>query len=168
MPGSGMISRDALPTQRGPAPFLSERTHRMGGLYAHPGQSPRSSGVFFGPLAETIVDNGYTVVPVLPGTKKPRFQNWQKGCFADTDPAFLARHVAKYPGDSVGLACGSKIIGIDIDATDPQRAAELQHLATEMLGDTPLLRIGELPKRLLVYRAGERINTVTGAGVEVR
>jgi hypothetical protein len=47
-----------------------------------------------------------------------------------------------------------RVIGIDIDVlSDPQLAKRIEVLAREMLGDTPALRIGRAPKRLLVYRA---------------
>lgn len=43
--------------------------------------------------------------------------------------------------------------GIDIDILDGALAIEIADLATSMFGDTPCLRIGRAPKRLLVYRA---------------
>jgi Bifunctional DNA primase/polymerase, N-terminal len=114
---------------------------------------------FFGRHAETIVDNGYSVVPVLPGTKKPRFKKWQTACFKDTDSNFLTRHVANKPTDSVGLACGTKITAIDIDETDPVLADQMHQIAREELGYTPLVRYGEYPRRVLVYRTGEPMDT---------
>src|SRR5580658_8543813 len=101
-----------------------------------------SAQEFFGQHAATIVDNGFSVVAVLPGTKKPRYPKWQMACFRDTDLAFLARHVSKHPADSIGLACGTKITGIDIDQSDPVLAAQIHQIAREELGDTPLVRYG--------------------------
>jgi hypothetical protein len=121
---------------------------------------------FFGRHAETIVDNGYSVVAVLPGTKRPRFPNWTTACFKDSDPKFVARHAAKFPHDSIGIACGTKVVGIDIDETDTEQAARFHRIALEVFGDTPLVRVGQLPKRLLVYRAREPIHTMR-CGVEV-
>jgi hypothetical protein len=121
---------------------------------------------FFGRYALTIVDNGYSIVAVLPGTKQPRFRNWTAACFKDSDSKFVARHAAKFPQDGVGIACGTKVIGIDIDETDAEEAARFHQIALEVLGDTPLVRIGQFPKRLLVYRAREPINTMR-CGVEV-
>jgi hypothetical protein len=126
-----------------------------------------SEGEFFGRHAETIVDNGFSVVAVLPGTKKPRYPKWQTACFRDTDLAFLARHVSKYPADSIGIACGTKTIAIDIDETDPVLAAQRHHIACEELGDTSLVRYGQHPKRLLVYRAREPMDTVRAGKVDV-
>jgi len=127
----------------------------------------KSDHEWFGRNAETIVDNGYSVVPVRPGTKEPRWPKWQTGCFKDTDLQFLTWQVSNFPADSIGLACGTKIIAIDIDETDPEKAEQLHQIAREELGDTPLIRIGEFPKRLLVYRAPERIDTVRSGKIEV-
>jgi hypothetical protein len=63
---------------------------------------------FFARHAATIVDNGYSIVAVLPGTKRPRFRKWQAACFMDTEALFLSRHFGKYPDDSIGIACGTK------------------------------------------------------------
>jgi len=50
------------------------------------------------------------------------------------------------------IATGA-VVGIDIDILDGALAIQIAELATSMLGDTPCLRIGRSPKRLLVYRA---------------
>jgi hypothetical protein len=126
-----------------------------------------SGRAFFGQHAATIVDNGFSVVAVLPATKRPRYQKWQMACFRDTDLAFLARHVSKHPADSIGLACGTKITGIDIDESDPVVAAQIHQIAREELGDTPLVRYGQYPKRVLVYRAREQMDTVRAGKVDV-
>ena len=51
---------------------------------------------------------------------------------------------------SVGLRCGH-LVGLDIDILDPDLAHQAQALAFERLGQT-LIRIGQYPKRLLLYR----------------
>ena len=48
-------------------------------------------------------------------------------------------------------------VGVDIDIADGELASRLERLAREMLGDTPALRIGRAPKRLLVYRAADAV-----------
>ena len=54
----------------------------------------------------------------------------------------------------VGIVTGS-IIAIDIDIQDGELASRIERLARQLLGDTPLVRIGLPPKRLLVYRSAE-------------
>jgi len=59
----------------------------------------------------------------------------------------------RLPTDAgVGIVAGS-VAGVDIDiAEDGELALRIEQLAREHLGDTPALRIGRAPKRLLVYR----------------
>jgi hypothetical protein len=107
-----------------------------------------------------LVDQGWPVIPIWPGTKKPgRFHRgeWrdQPGWTRHCDRPTTLHEVeiwAKWPDCAIGIACGA-VVGIDIDVLDADLAHRLERLAREMLGDTPLLRIGKAPKRLLVYRA---------------
>ena len=107
-----------------------------------------------------LMDNGYSVIPIMPGSKVPgRFSggewspypDWSRHCDRPTKP-FEVDIWRRWPGCGVGIAAGS-VVGIDIDIMDAALAIELANLATAMLGDTPCLRIGQQPKRLLVYRA---------------
>jgi len=110
--------------------------------------------------AATLVDNCWPIIPILPGTKKPgRFQAgawndypaWTRHCDRPTTE-IEAETWADWPDAAIGMACGT-VVGIDIDVLDHDLAHRLEQLARTMLGDTPLLRIGKAPKRLLVYRA---------------
>lgn len=127
-----------------------------------------SSVNFYASYAERVIDNGYgSVVAVVPEQKRPRYPNWQTACFKPTDERFLAGHVRKHPNDSVGIACGYRVIAVDIDAIDEMEAHRLQVIATETFGYTPLVRVGRWPKRLLVYRAAEPIDTLRIGKVDI-
>jgi hypothetical protein len=115
---------------------------------------------FMADYGERLVDNGYAVIPIMPGTKVPgRFSggewspypDWTRHCDRPTKP-FEIDIWRRWPGCGVGIATGA-VVGIDIDILDGALAIQLAELATSMLGDTPCLRIGRAPKRLLVYRA---------------
>src|SRR5262249_19139646 len=123
---------------------------------------------FFGRYADGCVSNGYNVVPVLPGTKQPRYPRWQTACYKDNDLDWLHRHNYGFPEDSVGIACGSRVIGIDIDADDLALAENLHKIASETLGNTPLVRFGRSPRRVLLYRPIGTIQTVKAGKIEVR
>ncbi len=107
-----------------------------------------------------LADNGYAVIPIMPGAKVPgRFSggdwtpypDWTRHADRPTKP-FELDIWRRWPECGIGIACGA-IVGLDIDVTDAALAIQLTDLATEMLGDTPCMRIGQAPKRLLVYRA---------------
>jgi hypothetical protein len=115
---------------------------------------------FMADYGERLVDNGYPVIPIMPGTKVPgQFRNgewsaypgWTRHCDRPTKP-FEVDIWRRWPGCGIGIACGS-VIGIDIDVTDAELAIKLTELAKQMLGETPCWRIGRPPKRMLVYRA---------------
>ena len=56
-----------------------------------------------------------------------------------------------------GILC-ARVVALDVDVTDPELAAEVEALAVARLGRT-LRRIGNPPKRLLLYRAAEPIRS---------
>jgi putative DNA primase/helicase len=86
--------------------------------------------------------------------KQPVMQRWRTVCAA-ADEAEIRRWDTAFPGClNTGILCGP-VIGTDIDVLDPALAAQVEALAAEMLGETPLRRVGQPPKRLLVYRAAE-------------
>lgn len=115
---------------------------------------------------ERLIENGYRILPITPGSKVPgRYMNgewnpakgWQSHCERDTKP-FELDMWSRWPGCAIGLACGN-VIGIDIDiVSDPALAIQLEKLARDMLGDTPAIRIGKAPKRALYYRAAVPFN----------
>ncbi len=115
---------------------------------------------FMADYGERLVDNGYSVIPIMPGTKVPGrftggewspYPDWARHCDRPTKP-FEVDIWRRWPGCGVGIATGA-VVGIDIDILDGALAIQIAELATSMLGETPCLRIGRAPKRLLVYRA---------------
>lgn len=115
---------------------------------------------FMSVLGETLVDNGYSILPIIPGTKIPGrysagnwvpMDKWQRFCDAPATQ-FELETWRRWTGAAVGIACGS-VIGIDIDVMDAEVSIGLERLAREMLGDTSAMRIGQAPKRALYYRS---------------
>jgi Bifunctional DNA primase/polymerase, N-terminal len=141
----------------------------MKGRVSRTGRSKveRGQTAFFMQYADDIVAHGYNVVAVLPGTKKPRYRRWQGACYKNTDLDWLPKHSHRCPNDSVGIACGSRVIAIDIDAEDAALADKLHQIARETLGDTPLVRFGSTPKRVLLYRPLDNIQTLRAGKFEV-
>ena len=125
-------------------------------------------------LGARLVDNGYPVLPIMPGTKKPGqfnsgawrdYPGWTKHGARPTSEHELAVW-SGWPDAGIGIPTGT-VIGVDIDIRDDQVASRLERLTREMLGDTPAIRFGLQPKRLLVYRTAEPLSGMKAHPIEV-
>jgi Bifunctional DNA primase/polymerase, N-terminal len=114
---------------------------------------------FMADLGARLVDNGYAVIPIMPGTKKPGrfvsgawrdYPGWTKHCRRTTTEHEVAIW-SEWPDAGIGIA-GGTVVAVDIDVADGEAAIRIEELARERLGETPAVRIGRPPKRLLVYR----------------
>jgi Bifunctional DNA primase/polymerase, N-terminal len=117
----------------------------------------------FNEFAERVVDNGFTVTPTK--GKVPVVRRWQNP--KPTDAQWVGKMVRanRYAGHNLGIVCG-RVLGIDIDASEPIKAAQLEVLAAEYLGATRFQRVGRAPRTLLLYRpaAGEFIPSLAKLG----
>lgn len=114
-------------------------------------------------LGATLVDRGFPILPIQPQSKKPGvyrkgqwqdYPQWSRHCERATTEHEIDLW-AEWPEAGIGIAAG-RVIGIDIDIRhSPELAHQIEALARQMLGDTPALRIGQAPKRMLVYRSQE-------------
>lgn len=109
-----------------------------------------------------LIKSGYRVVPIKPNEKRPGISNWQNSCLT-------AAELQKYKGCGVGVLCGqgeNPIAAIDIDTTNEALALEFASWCEINLAPT-CERVGNAPKRLLVYRAAfEGWGKATGAWFE--
>ena len=129
---------------------------------------------FMADLGARLVDNGYAVIPIMPGTKKPGrfvagawrdYPGWTKHCGRPTTDNELAIW-SQWPDAGIGIA-GGIVVAVDIDVADGEAALRIEVLARECLGDTPAVRIGRAPKRLLVYRADTPFKGVKRSPIEI-
>ncbi|ALI54009.1 PriCT-2 domain-containing protein [Celeribacter marinus] len=108
-----------------------------------------------------LVTNGYGILPIGPGTKKPGqfkrgawvdYPEWNRHAERPTTDVEIATWSA-WPDCGVGIV-GGAVAAVDIDIVDsPDLALRIEQLACDRLGDTQALRIGKAPKRMLIYRA---------------
>ena len=123
----------------------------------------------------TLVDRGYAILPIQPSTKKPGmfrlgawqdYPKWSRHCERDTTENEVDIW-GDWPEAGIGIAAG-KVIGIDIDVLQSKDiAVQIEGLAKRLLGDTPAVRIGNAPKRLLVYRAAQPFSGFKYPPIEV-
>jgi hypothetical protein len=127
---------------------------------------------FMGPLGERLVNNGWRIVPIAPASKRPgeyidghwRNLRWQE---FQLHPA-RADEIATWsgwPGCGIGIVCG-EAVAVDIDREDDGLVRQVQHLAEGILGETPLIRVGRAPRKLLVYRSGAGLRSWKHSDIE--
>jgi hypothetical protein len=119
------------------------------------------STAWMGLYGPKIADQGYRIVPIQPGTKRPTGKGWQKFGHHQDD-VDIERFVRDTPQWGIGILTAF-IPAVDIDVRDPTLALQLHELALQKLGIAPF-RIGAFPKRLLPYRTDEPFAKVASRG----
>ena len=128
---------------------------------------------FMADYGARLVDNGYPIIPIIPGAKCPgkfergewrAYPDWTRHGLRSTKSAELSIW-SHWPGCGIGIASGTAI-GIDLDLLEQEPALEIERLAFRELGDTPCVRIGMAPKRLLVYRAATPFKSIKRHPIE--
>ncbi|MDH6259075.1 DUF927 domain-containing protein [Bradyrhizobium sp. BR13661] len=102
--------------------------------------------------------NGYYPVPVIgahinmnAAGKRPSMRAWATECFNATPEKITNWSLSQRNCTNTGILCG-ELIGIDIDVLNDVLASGLVARTVELLGPSPLRRIGRAPKTLLLYR----------------
>lgn len=97
---------------------------------------------------EALIDQGYNVVPIMPGKKAPGFDGWQKSTASKSQLKEWLQ--SGYKNSGVGIIT-KNTPAIDIDVRDDDVALRVEAWVRENIGQAPL-RIGSAPKRLMLFR----------------
>lgn len=131
----------------------------------------------FRKFGRKLVENGYAVIPIPPGTKGPVFDGWQDTRLTSakdfdkflTGTRKVTRHkdgvVVEVP--NVGTNDGIGIItrdnpAIDIDCLDQGIVDHMVAWCKTNIGEAPV-RVGKAPKALLLYATDKPFRKVTSA-----
>ncbi len=96
----------------------------------------------------TIAENGWEVIPIRPGTKRPFGEDWQT---YDGSAAGVAEWIAKGKGSfGIGILARNAP-AVDIDCHDRDVVRRMTEFIEDLVGPT-LRRVGLPPKTLLPYR----------------
>jgi hypothetical protein len=104
---------------------------------------------YFADIAELLLKNGYTPIPVVAGDKRPAIADWTNINY-EAQPELLQRLRDRFPRASTGVLLG-EVCAVDIDVLDPELADRCRHLVTTRLGRAPC-RFGKRPKSALFFR----------------
>lgn len=103
---------------------------------------------YFQKQGRALLGNGYLIIPIKPGHKRPALSSWQHARLGAAD-------LSSFPGHGVGVLCGQgahPIAAIDIDTLDESLSEKFMDWCLDNLGVT-CQRVGKWPKVLLPYRA---------------
>ena len=107
---------------------------------------------------EKLIDNGYQIVPIIPGEKQPIEKGWQK---FKADKKMLKSWLSNGYRRAGGVGIITRNTpAIDIDVRDQEVADQVEAFVREMIGDGPL-RVGRAPKRLMVFRTDTPFSKMT-------
>lgn len=116
-------------------------------------------------FGEKIARNGYEVIPIRPGEKRPFGEKWQK---YDGSPEGVREWLDAGKGAfGVGIMA-RKTPAIDVDVHDAAIVDKIVEMVSERTGET-LKRVGLPPKTLLVYQTDNPFPKVdTGFWVDAK
>lgn len=97
-------------------------------------------------LRNTLLKNGYRPIPLL--DKGARIKGWSRD---DITQEWLDKYNRSAKFANTGIRCDD-LAAFDIDILDEDLAVEADGLIESVCGPTKLWRIGNYPKRLLLYR----------------
>lgn len=98
-----------------------------------------------------LVENGFRIIPVKAGQKRPGVDEWQ---MVNATPALVRKWAQQgFADGNIGIITANNP-AIDLDIYDAEMAEKMEAWCLSEFGDTAV-RIGRAPKRLLVYSSVE-------------
>lgn len=117
--------------------------------------------------ARTLLANGYTPLPIPPKSKRAQLKNWQGRTPESLSGLRLQTEIERYPDYGTALVCG-ELIALDLDWFDPAQVARAERIIRDIVLGEPLMREGQAPRRVLLYRAMSPIPTRHFDGFDVQ
>jgi hypothetical protein len=108
---------------------------------------------------ERLVELGYRIVPLPPGSKGPKRKGWPQ---MHADAAQVRQWYSNgSANDGIGVLA-RYTPAIDVDILDPTAAQEMSDLIDEIFpGETLMMRVGRAPKFLIPFRSDDPFKKLT-------
>jgi putative DNA primase/helicase len=124
----------------------------------------------FAAHAPRLRERGWqSLLPLHSPGKRPIPSAWERHNLVPPNDAEIGAWAAHFPTAGIGLAVGpDRVLGVDLDFLDPGKADTARGIALEVLGPTPMIRVGLPPKAMLLYQhAGHLAASRRLGGVEL-
>lgn len=96
-----------------------------------------------------VVSNGYGIVPIKEGAKRPIIKKWQNNWVGSTDDIN-----SRFDNCGIGIVTGTgdvPVYAVDVDTLDPEVSEQFKKYITEKYPDI-LIRTGKAPKLLYLFK----------------
>lgn len=109
----------------------------------------------------TLIDNGYRIIPIRSGTKRPPFKDWEQIVATHETLDTWIGPEGKYNASGVGIL-SEWTPAADIDCLDAEAADHMHNWIDGRVEglNFPPVRIGNAPKKLLLFRAIEPFSKI--------
>lgn len=132
----------------------------------------RNTATYLADHGESLIANGYNIVPIKPGEKFPPYDGWQRTEATIAKLQGWLEHGLKYEKEGKKLSvdvseAGVGLLtkntpGVDIDVSDEPLARHMENWVHEHFGLAPV-RVGRAPRRLLLFRCSEPFSKVNSS-----
>ena len=103
--------------------------------------------------ANTLILNGYRIVPVLTGKKSTNIQKWAEKSFVSLNDIKKGVSDSEFKAhQGIGILCNENVIGIDIDVYREDIVQEIKIWLKNIYGNSLLFRYGSRPKVLIPFK----------------
>ena len=103
----------------------------------------------FRDVAIRLREHGFVIMPVQ--GKAAFVKNFSVLWLQDQSTSTISKWVASHGDCNTGLCLG-EVVAIDIDIDDPSLADEMHSYIASQLGESPFVRFGRQPRRVILYR----------------
>ena len=103
--------------------------------------------------ANTLILNGYRIIPVLTGKKSTNIQKWTEKSFVSLNDIKKGVSDSEFKAhQGIGILCNENVIGIDIDVYREDIVQEIKIWLKNIYGNSLLFRYGSRPKVLIPFK----------------
>jgi len=103
-------------------------------------------------LRKTLLDNGYTPLPLLSSGKGLYIKGWSR---QEITAEWLDQYARRTDYGNTGLRC-DRLAAFDLDILNDALCGDAEGIVEDHCGPTELCRFGRAPKRLLLYRLTDK------------
>lgn len=129
------------------------------------GDEPSAS---FAAVARTLWEKGWSVIPLKGKRPYGRLaRGWPRWNSDHQTEEEVSRLVSSHRNCNVGIPIPLGVVALDVDVVKERNSAEIARIADDILGPTPLVRVGSWPKFMRFYRASDSIVSEKSHPIEV-